>query len=241
MSATLDALGNPAMMAAAAKPLPQRESACPAVRQQWSREAFTREQVRVLVRQIFFSGRRTPIQQIVFSGVEQATEVGRICLRVAQDLAGQVPGRVCVVDANLHSSVLSNLHGNSEVSSPGSFEPSHKDWKQVGANLWLVSMQDLIRVNGHTFSPAGLRTLLAELRCEFQYAVIQAPPAGLYNEAARLGQLSDGMVLVLRAHQTRRIAAHNVKNVLQAANVRLLGTVLDQRTFPIPDGIYRRL
>jgi hypothetical protein len=32
-----------------------------------------------------------------------------------------------------------------------------------------------------------------------------------------------------------------VKDMLQATNTRLLGTVLSERTFPIPAGIYRRL
>jgi len=56
-----------------------------------------------------------------------------------------------------------------------------------------------------------------------------------------IGQLSDGVILGLEAHRTRRIAARITKERLQAANVRLLGVVLNQRTFPIPEGIYRKL
>lgn len=237
MNATLDVLENPAL-AAAAEAAPESEPLGAELRPRWSPEAFAREQVRGLVRQIFFSGGRRPVHQVVFAGVEHESELSHICLRVAQDLAWQVPGRVCLLDARGHATTPTRLCGINEVCS---LEKPQKDWKQVGDNLWSVSVQEMIKETEFTLSPAWLRGLLTELRCEFQYAVIQAPAAGLYNETALLGQLCDGMVLVLQAHQTRRIAAHKVKSVLQAANVRLLGTVLDQRTFPIPDAIYRRL
>jgi len=56
-----------------------------------------------------------------------------------------------------------------------------------------------------------------------------------------LGQLADGMILVLEAHNTRRVAARRTKEILEASNVRLLGTVLNGRTFPVPERIYRKL
>ena len=40
---------------------------------------------------------------------------------------------------------------------------------------------------------------------------------------------------------TRRIAARKIKETLEAAEARILGTVLSDRVFPIPDRIYRRL
>ncbi len=82
---------------------------------------------------------------------------------------------------------------------------------------------------------------LRELRLEFDYTVLHGPPAGLCSEAALLGHLTDGIVLVLEANSTRRVAAQKVKQTLQATNARLLGTVLNQRTFPIPEGIYKKL
>jgi Mrp family chromosome partitioning ATPase len=53
--------------------------------------------------------------------------------------------------------------------------------------------------------------------------------------------LADGVVLVLEANSTRRVTAKKAKQALEAANVRILGTVLNNRTFPIPEGLYRRL
>ncbi len=54
-----------------------------------------------------------------------------------------------------------------------------------------------------------------------------------------MAHAADGIVLVVSAARTRRATALKVKNDLNG--VRLLGTVLCDREFPIPRGIYRRL
>src|SRR5207302_7711987 len=64
---------------------------------------------------------------------------------------------------------------------------------------------------------------------------------GISGDAALLGHFSDGVILVLKANSTRRIAAQKTRQMLRAANAALLGVVLDQRRFPIPTGIYNKL
>ena len=82
---------------------------------------------------------------------------------------------------------------------------------------------------------------LVELRNEFEYSVIHGPAAGISSEAALLGELADGIILVLGANSTRRATARKIKDTLEATRSRILGTVLSERTFPIPERIYRRL
>ena len=53
--------------------------------------------------------------------------------------------------------------------------------------------------------------------------------------------LCDGAVLVLTANQTRKESAFRAQEQLLQCNAELLGTVLDGRTFPVPEAIYRRL
>jgi Mrp family chromosome partitioning ATPase len=56
-----------------------------------------------------------------------------------------------------------------------------------------------------------------------------------------LGQVADAAILVIEANSTRRLTARNAKETFDAAGVRLLGTVLHNRSFPIPEKLYRRL
>jgi Mrp family chromosome partitioning ATPase len=49
------------------------------------------------------------------------------------------------------------------------------------------------------------------------------------------------MVLVLEANATRRDATARITERLYAMQVKVLGAVLNKRTFPIPESLYRRL
>jgi hypothetical protein len=112
---------------------------------------------------------------------------------------------------------------------------------QLSASLFFMPRSVFLVGNENGFSTAWLRSRLAELRLEFDYTVLQGPAAGAGSEAALLGATCDGLVLVLQANTTRRATAQRVKETLYSANARLLGTVLSERTFPIPRAIYRRL
>jgi hypothetical protein len=80
---------------------------------------------------------------------------------------------------------------------------------------------------------------LKELRGAFDYFVLSA--AINDSEMPSLCNLCEAAVLVLTANVTRREAAVKAKEQLLRQGVTLLGTVLDQRTMPIPESIYRRL
>ncbi|MGH9594657.1 MAG: hypothetical protein ACRD5L_16320, partial [Bryobacteraceae bacterium] len=63
----------------------------------------------------------------------------------------------------------------------------------------------------------------------------------LYADASLLARHADGLVLVVEAGATRREAARKIADDLRAAHMRVLGVVLNNRTYPIPERLYRRL
>jgi len=208
----------------------------------WDPESFSQEQVRGLVRQVFFSAGSKAAREVVLSAVDPEAEVGSICLQVAETLAEQVTENVCVVEANLHAPGLEPAYGrnrNDGLCAPDTDEAMRVSSRQISRRLWLVSWEMDLGQNG--FSVSWLRNQVGELRRRYGYTVLHAPPAGMYSETALLGHLTDGVILVLEAHTTRRVAAQKAKETLLAANARLLGTVLSERRFPIPERIYRRL
>jgi Mrp family chromosome partitioning ATPase len=81
----------------------------------------------------------------------------------------------------------------------------------------------------------------AELRKEFDFIIIDAPPMTRHADAIALGQVSDGLVLILEAESTRREAALAVVENLRLSQVQILGAVLNKRVFPIPEQIYSKL
>jgi Mrp family chromosome partitioning ATPase len=86
-----------------------------------------------------------------------------------------------------------------------------------------------------------MRQRISELRSIADYVLIDASAMNTSNDASVLAAAADGLVLVLKANSSRRETLKKEVHDLQAANVRVLGAVLNQRTFPIPESIYNRL
>jgi polysaccharide biosynthesis transport protein len=86
-----------------------------------------------------------------------------------------------------------------------------------------------------------MKIRVLELRNEFDYVLLDAPPLSSYSDALALVQVADGIVLVLEANSTRRDAVARIVENLRAAQINVLGAVLNKRTFPIPTPLYKRL
>jgi hypothetical protein len=207
-------------------------------------DEFAEEQICHLVRQVFCPGWPRPARQVVISAVDQETDITGLCLQVAQALAQQVQGSICLIETDGRTTELGNTYGRS-TSDPVCGRERHgslrESSRQISEKLWQASLPASTAEDGHTLSVSWLRDRLAQLRHDFEYTVLRTPPALLSSEAALLGNLRDGVILVLEANSTRRMAARKAQEFLQAANTRLLGTVLCERTFPIPERIYRKL
>ena len=207
----------------------------------WNPDRFGEEQIRSLVRQIFLPGWPKPARQVVFCAVESG-DVGEICLRVGQVLAAQIPGNVALVETHQTSSWDEEEYGTpTPVLRPAGFSPIRDAARRISGHLWRVPHRAFLGENESGLSAEWIPGRLRELRLEFDYTVLHGPPAASCSDTALLGYLSDGVILVLEANSTRRAAAQRTVQMLHATNARLLGSVLSRRTFPIPEGIYRRL
>jgi hypothetical protein len=201
----------------------------------WDKQKFAQEQIRGMMLQIFFSSGATPTRHVVFSATEAENDVHNICLQVGESLALETLGNIAVVGQYPQiCQTVANDGGTNRRSE------LHKRSTRLRSNLWLVSPTGS-DVEPKDFSAASRHAFLSDLRSQFEYSIVAGPPACEWNQAAAIGQLADGVVLVLSAQRTRRIAARNLKEGLEMAQTRILGTVLTDREFPLPESLYRRL
>lgn len=183
-------------------------------------------------------------RHVVFAGPEPGCGSTWTCAH-ATDLLASACGKVCVVDCNMRAPGLhlqfgiENHHGLSDALRCS--DPMQNYAKRLSRNLWLLSCGSDPE-NGQTMlGSEQMRSRLAELRSAFDYVLIDSAPMNVSRDAIVLGGFTDGVVLVLKAHSSRRETARTAVQDLAAANVRTLGAVLNQRTFPIPEKLYRRL
>ncbi|HUA15102.1 MAG TPA: CpsD/CapB family tyrosine-protein kinase [Verrucomicrobiae bacterium] len=210
-------------------------------------EDRSREEMSKLVRQLFQSpgGGRA----VVLASVEPGNGGTWMTVNCARLLAAQARGPVCVVDGNLRTPALhgqfgvTNHHGLSDLMRQGGSISDYVQRLEGTRNLWLLSCGSEVGREGPgvLLSLETLRARMQELRAGFEYVVIDAPALSQYGDAVILGQAADGVALVIAEQNTRKESARHAVDELNKANVRVLGAVLNKRTFPIPQKIYDRL
>jgi receptor protein-tyrosine kinase len=199
-----------------------------------------------LVQRIFLQQKEKPPHAVLFAGIDHGNGCSQICLSVAETLASTVKGSVCLVEANFRSPSLPALLGTTNhyglVDALMKEGPIRSFAKPVQAdNVWLLSCGSLTADSPNLLNSDHIRARFEELRKEFDYVLVDAPPLNRYADATALGRLTDGLVLIVEAHSTRKEATLMVMESLRAAQIPVLGAVLNKRTFPIPESLYHRL
>jgi polysaccharide biosynthesis transport protein len=210
------------------------------------KDKLIREETHKLAQGIFLMNGAESPRVVTFAGIEEGAGCTWLCAHIADILASQGVGSVCIVDANMHQPAMGNLfgvnsgQGLSDALSRGG--PIREFAKPImGENLWLLSTGSFAADSAESAGLLNSETMkvrVMELRNEFDYVLIDSAPMNTNAEGVLLGQLADGLVLVLEANSTRREAAVRITEKLHTSNVRVLGAVLNKRTFPIPESVY---
>lgn len=193
--------------------------------ERWSEETFAEQQLRSLVRQVFFSGGISPIRHVAFSAVDRETDLQEICERVSQTLVSETGNDVALATTDSRSEPVEDPLATS----------LRAQAVRLDQKLWrlIIPPRDQRGACG-----ASLKEFMERVRREFAYSIVIDSDAAA-NDCSVLAEFADGVVLVVSALRTRRAAAR--RRLEELSHVRLLGTVLEGREFPVPEKIYRRL
>jgi len=213
-----------------ARVMPIREQARPEVVP--ANTAVYDDQIHALAQQLFFRPQSAPVHHVGFATVETSTETAKLCLDLARAVADQDRYDVGLIDAHHDGNPLQT---RLQIPTPTCAETT---W-QLGRRLWMVPRQSWLPESGGKRMTDHNLSRLQELTTEFDFSILWCPPVSWVT--ASIGQICDGLVLVLTANKTRRLVAAQVRDALNKAQVPLLGTVLAERRFPVPQGLYRSL
>ena len=222
------------------------ESLVPSTQELASLEPAVREEALKLVQRLFLTSDKAAPKSVLFAPVDANSGCSWLCAVTAKLLAKSVPGSVCLVEGNFRSPTLPDLLGlnpgrglveSLEVNGP------IKDFaKQLGPdNLWLLNSASPMQDSTILLNSDRMKERLNEIRKEFAYVIMNAPPLTAFADGLVLGRFVEGVVLILEANATRREAAVRVTESLRNMKIPVLGAVLNNRTFPIPAAVYKRL
>ena len=207
-----------------------------------------------LIHRMFLSlpaGKRT----VTFAAPDRNTGCTWVTARAAASLAAPTTASVCVVDANLRWPALHNLfHAETcrccgrnmndrgllqAVTRPGPIRQFIRPTET--ANLWLLPSGGPVVETHQVFLSENMKRRFAELAKEFDFVLVDTPAIKSSVDASLIGQLTDGAVLVVAAEETRKNTAEDARRAFETANIPIFGAVLNKRTYPIPDALYRRI
>jgi len=156
-------------------------------------------------------------------------------------------GEVLLIDADLHAPTLHRQLGvelspglTDWLSDPTSIQtPLEATIKAAPVDGLHVMPAGALR--GGALTPNRLKRLIDVVAPNYQFVVIDLPSVDEAPEAARLAAVCDGSVWVVQAEVLRKQAAIGLLTTLQEAGVHVLGAVLNQRTYPVPEWLYERV
>jgi hypothetical protein len=111
---------------------------------------------------------------------------------------------------------------------------------EVTESFSQIEKPKTIRDNWHN-TQANLATSLDRLRLTYRYVLIDCPSMKEAQDAIRLAPLVDGIVLVIEANRTKREQMLYAERAIEAAKGKILGHVLNKRTYVVPDWLYWKM
>ena len=183
-----------------------------------------------LTREGVAGGTGSPV--VAFSGMQRLGGTSTISYLIAHYLAFDAPDtRILYVDFCLDKNRVSKYKAHSTLC--------------IGQPL----SDDLFRVNPKAFTklsvrPGGagagtnsskwFRDLFELSKRHCDWIVVDLPPFFTAPESYTIAQLCDGVVLVLKSGETRHPALNGLVVDLEQVGIRVLGTILNFRQYPIP-------
>jgi Mrp family chromosome partitioning ATPase len=190
-----------------------------------------------------------PPRLIAFAGVDESLGSAPLAATTAAILAARVSGAVCLVDADLDRPSLHRVFGVTNAiglaEALNGHEPLRDFARRPHAGTdnapWLMTAGASAVDSESLLAAEAARARVRGLVDAYDFVVMHMPAVLRHPAAPALAAQVDGVVLVVEANVTRRQSLRAAAGALRACGARVLGTVLNNRTFPIPEALYQRL
>ena len=201
----------------------------------------TREAFKTLRSNVEFSGK--DVHTIAITSCTPNEGKTEVSFELARSFA-QNNKRAILIDADLRKSVMTEFMKSGKI--------------RYGLSNYLIGQCELdeciCRTNEEGFymifsgpttpTPSELlgsdifRQLLAVLRRQYDYVIVDTPPLGSVIDSAIIGKVCDGVILVLSSGNISYHFAQEVEDQLVKADCHILGTVLNKVSLGSGNGYY---
>jgi Mrp family chromosome partitioning ATPase len=183
------------------------------------------------------SGHGTSI--IHFVSAYRGEGADAIALETAYAAAAQTGKKVLFIDTGI---VADHLRSNSVPSIQtflGNGQSSHSPFLAVsGIPLFFAALHESEETDGFLPAQAALKALFEKTRQIFDLVIVHSESALTHQSAVAISKQADGNIIVIEAERTRIPVIKKLNHTLETNGAKVIGSVLTNRKFYIPDMLY---
>ena len=187
---------------------------------------------------VFQGGKKSAQSKaIAFVSCPDNKNVARIILGIGMELTRRFGSRVVLVD----------LHAIAEADWDADCVPEDSYQQLADSDLWTItydhdrSYTDDSGLFRWSADPDFRNRFFREIRAKFDYILVDCGSLASSSAMSSVAPVIDGVILVAGAGVTRRAQLHYARSLVHESGGRLLGSVLDGRTYPLPRWLHRLL
>jgi capsular exopolysaccharide synthesis family protein len=140
---------------------------------------------------------------------------------------------VLVIDANMHQPGLHRFFGLEQEHGLADIIEKRISWQNAlkgvkNSSLYVITAGKSKTHAADLFASDEFRTFLKNIRDEFRFVLFDSSSILTFVDSLSLAAMIDGVILVVRAGQTRWELAQNAKRRLTVAHANLLGVALNR-------------
>ena len=189
---------------------------------------------------IFYSGKTTGKTVLITSATRRE---GASTIAAGLALVGD--GNVALVDFNLRAPAIDKSLNLRKSPGTGDAIAGKTDLtscaQRVNGKLDVFTIGDMGPHSLRALEAAAVEDFFAKLRENYDYIIVDAACANHYPDAQVLGAVLKEAVIVIDSDQTPREAVAQAKKRIEDGGGKVAGIIMNKRTFPIPNFLYRRV
>jgi capsular exopolysaccharide synthesis family protein len=185
---------------------------------------------------------------LAITSAEEGEGRSSLALALGVELAQTLGEAALVLEANFRNPGLARLAGLSKDSA-GFAELLSGKADQDSAITPLGTVGPEVMTAGQVMKNdaavlmdrAKVEMTLKSLSSKYKYILMEIPPINKYPEAMVLSRLADVTILAIRAGVTGRESVMSAVKRLDLLGEKFAGLVLNQKQYPLPGWLYKRL
>ncbi|MFH1441418.1 MAG: polysaccharide biosynthesis tyrosine autokinase [Candidatus Omnitrophota bacterium] len=198
-----------------------------------------------LADQIYLIMKDKELKSVLIASASKGEGTSEIIANLGTYFSKTAGYKVLIIDANLRNPAMQHFFRITDVQGlvellegKASFDQAVQD---LGGNL------NILFAGKSAFNPVtilgshAMQELLKQAKEKYDIILIDSAGLSGNKDGAVVASFIDGVVLVVNEGKTRKQVIKNAIAPLENKRVVILGAILNNRTFPIPEKLYRRL